>query len=164
MLNPLKLFREVIDEKKIDKKWASKPHEAFKNLPNSSKGDAGEEFIKRYCKSLGFKVDKISRIGDWDLEIKGKKFEIKLASEDTTGSFQFNHIRYDSKYHYLLCLGVTPNNLIFDIWSKADVATGEAGSLVSMGKNQNSSFKLTKKLKELKPINEFKKTLTELLA
>ncbi len=159
---PLKIFLEVIINKKIDKKWASQPHEAFKNLPNSSKGDAGEEFIKKYAESLGFTVGRTNRLGDWDLEISGKKFEIKLASEDITGSFQFNHIRYDSKYDYLLCLGVTPNNLVFDVWPKGDVATGLAGNLVSMGKNQNASFKLTKKVSLLKDIHKLKEILKKI--
>ena len=63
MLNPFQIFLNVIKEKKIDKKWYKQPHEAFKNLPNSSKGDAGEEFIKRYVKILGFNVEKIDRLG-----------------------------------------------------------------------------------------------------
>lgn len=163
MLDPLKLFLEVVIDKRIDKKWALQPHESFKHLPNSSKGDAGEEFIKRYAESFGFKVEKTSRLGDWDLLINGKKFEVKLASEDITGSLQFNHIRYDSKYDFLLCLGVTPDNLVFDIWPKGEVATGMAGNLVSMGKNQNSSFKLTKKVTRLKQISLLPETLSELL-
>jgi len=163
MTNPLEIFQEVISGKTIDKKWTGQPHQAFKNLANTSKGDAGEEFIKKYAESLGFKVGATNRLGDWDLMINDKMFEIKLASEDITGSFQFNHIRYDSKYDYLLCLGVTPDNLIFNIWTKAEVATGVAGNLVSMGKNQNASFKLTKKPEALKPILEFNKVLTELI-
>ena len=63
MTNPLKVFSEVISEKVIDKKWAGKPHEAFKHLPNSSKGDAGEEFIRRYVIELGFSDEKIKRQG-----------------------------------------------------------------------------------------------------
>lgn len=163
MANPKQLFLEVISSKAIDAKWIGKPHETFKSLPNSSKGDAGEEFIRRYAMELGFTAEKIKRLGDWDLVIQGKKFEIKLATEDVSGSFQFNHIRYDSKYHYLLCLGITPDNLRFGVWTKADVATGNAGNLVSMGKNQNSSFKLTKKASNLQDIEELQKVLRDLL-
>ncbi len=110
-VDALKLFLEVVGRKGIHEKWNGKPHQAFKNLPNSSKGDAGEEFIQKYLNGLGFKTDKKGRNGDWDLEIENKKFEIKLASEDITGSFQFNHIRYDSKYDFLICIGVTPDDL-----------------------------------------------------
>lgn len=163
MADPKKIFLEVVGSKAIDAKWSGKPHQIFKSLPNSNKGDVGEEFIRRYAEELGFTVVKTQRLGDWDLTIQGKKFEIKLATEDVSGAFQFNHIRYDSKYHYLLCLGITPDDLRFGIWTKADVATGNAGNLVSMGKNQNSSFKLTKKTSSLQDIEELKKVLEDLL-
>lgn len=162
--DPLKIFHDVSIGKIIDKKWTGQPHEAFKHLANSSKGDAGEEFIKRYTEALGFKIEnRVSRLGDWDVKINEKTFEVKCSTEDITGSFQFNHIRYDSKYDYLLCLGVSPNNLVFDIWPKGEVATGLAGNLVSMGKNQNSSFKLTKKLSALKDIYKLKKIISKII-
>ena len=164
MPDPLKIFHDVAIGKLIDKKWTGQIHEAFKHLANSSKGDAGEEFIKKYTEALGFKIEyRISRLGDWDIKINGKTFEVKCATEDIAGSFQFNHIRYDSKYDYLLCLGITPNNLVFDVWSKGDVATGLAGNLVSMGKNQNASFKLTKKISALKDIHKLHDILLKLL-
>ena len=151
-------------QKSIDKKWVNAPHEAFKHLANSSKGDAGEEFIRRYATSLGFIVsDRTSRLGDWDLRINDKTFEVKTATEDISGSFQFNHVRYDSRYEFLLCFGVAPKTLYFRIWSKADVTTGKAGNLVSMGKNQNASFKLTKKPTHLYEILQFKDKLDQIL-
>lgn len=163
MLNPKEMFLEIIGAKIIHAKWSGKPHEAFKKLGNTSKGDAGQEFITRYAKELGFKAENNGRIGDADIKISDKKFEVKLASEDISGSFQFNHIRYDSKYDFLLCLGVSPDNLYFGIWKKGEVAEGVAGTLVSMGKNQNSSFKLTKKASGLYNIEKFKQVLGELL-
>ena len=165
MLDPLKIFHDVAIHKFIDKKWTGQNHEAFKHLANSSKGDAAEEFVKKYTKALGFKIEnRVSRLGDWDVKLNGKTFEVKCATEDISGSFQFNHIRYDSKYDFLLCLGVTPNNLVFEIWSKGDVVTGVAGNLVSMGKNQNSSFKLTKKISSLQNIRKLQETLKKLLS
>jgi hypothetical protein len=162
MPNPKEIFLEVVGRKLIDAKWGGQPHEAFKNLPNSSKGDAGEEFMGRYLTECGFVVIKTKRLGDWDMIVNDKKFELKLASEDVSGCFQFNHIRYDSKYDYLLCLGVTPDNLLFGMWGKGDIATGVAGNLVSMGKNQNSSFKLTKKVSSLEQIDKLPAVLAQL--
>lgn len=159
MTDPAQIFLEVIGSKLIHEKWAGKPHEAFKNLANTSKGDAGQEFLVRYANQLGFNAKNHGRNGDWDIEIEDRKFEVKLASEDVSGSFQFNHIRYDSKYDFLLCLGVAPDKLLFGIWDKGQLAKGEAGNLVSMGKNQNSSFKLTKKLSVLHPIERLKDEL-----
>ena len=54
--NPSEIFLQVAIEKFVHKKWLGSPHEAFKNLANSSKGDAGEEFIRRYGTALGFSV------------------------------------------------------------------------------------------------------------
>lgn len=164
MPDPLKLFRDIAISKSIDKKWIGQPHEAFKHLGNTSKGDTGQEFITQYAKELGFTAENFGRTGDRDVEIGKKDFEVKLASEDTSGSFQFNHIRLDYKYDFLLCLGVTPDGLLFRIWSKGDVATNKAGTLVSMGRGQNSSFKLTKNAKELKPILELNKVLLRLVS
>jgi len=163
MLDPLVIFHDVTKRKIIDKKWTNSMHESFKHLGNTSKGDAGQEFIMKYAIELGFTAEDFGRTGDRDVMIQGKDFEVKLASEDTSGSFQFNHIRLDYKYDFLLCLGVTPDNLVFGIWSKADVATNKAGTLVSMGRGQNSSFKLTKKKSVLSDIHELKNKLTLIL-
>lgn len=163
IINPSEIFLQVIKGKAIDSKWADSPHELFKRLPNSSKGDAGEEFLKEFLTKLGFKVEKDGRLGDYDLKIEGKKFEVKTATEDTTGAYQFNHIRYDSKYDFLLCFGVSPQSLGYDIWTKGEVATDIAGTLVSMGKNQNSSYKLTKKVSSLRDLSQIKDHLKSLL-
>lgn len=163
-IDPLALLVKIAKEKHVDKKWTDKPLYLIKILANSSKGDLAEEFVMEYCKILGFRVeDKTTRLGDYDLEINGKRFEVKMATEDLTGNFQFNHIRYDYKYHWLLCLGVSPSEILFGIYSKADVATGTAGNLVSMGRGQNSSFKLTKPKNTLHPIIKLKEKLKSLL-
>ncbi|MCY4614390.1 MAG: hypothetical protein OXB94_12335 [Nitrospira sp.] len=57
---------------------------------------------------------------------------MKTASEDKGGSFQFNHIRLDRKYDYLLCLGISPTNIFFNAWTKGAVAENKAGTLVRM--------------------------------
>ena len=159
MTDPIKLFRDSALKKAINPKWAGQPHETFKHLGTTSKGDVGQEFIVEYAKTLGFEAHDNGRIGDVDVEIGGKKFEVKLASEDTAGSFQFNHIRMDYKYDFLICLGVTPTTLLFRIWNKADVLTDKAGTLVSMGRGQNSSFKLTKKKTDLFTIDTLQEEL-----
>lgn len=81
---------------------------------------------------------------------------MKTATEDTSKHFQFNHIRYHRKYHAVLCLGVSPADLYFGIWSKAEVVTGKAGNMVSMEKSANASYKLTKATADLHKISSFK--------
>jgi len=164
MVDPLDLLLKIAKEKTKLGKWDNQPLQLIKVMPNSTKGDLAEAFIIEYSKELGFDVkDKRSRLGDYDAEINGMKFEVKMATEDISGHFQFNHIRYDYTYDWLLCLGITPAIILFGIWSKADLVTGKAGALVSMGRGQNASFKLTKPKKSLRPISEFKSRIQSLV-
>ena len=86
------------------------------------------------------------------MQIAGERFEVKTASEGTNGTFQFNHIRLDRRYKYLLCLGIRPAAIVFGVWSKGDVAEGVAGRLVRMAEGQSVTFKLTKKADDLDSI------------
>lgn len=79
------------------------------------------------------------------------------------GSFQFNHIRYHRPYDAVLCLGVSPNELFFNIWSEQEVLTGLAGNLVSMEKGANASYKLTKRSNGLHSIADFAKRFNEFI-
>ena len=78
---------------------------------------------------------------------------MKTASEDKGGSFQFNHIRLDRKYDYLLCLGISPTNIFFNAWTKGAVAENKAGTLVRMAEGQSVTFKLTKRKVAMQPIH-----------
>ena len=63
-----------------------------------------------------------------DLKLGGKLFEVKTASEEQGGSFQFNHVRLDRTYDYLFCLGIRPDSILFDAWRKGAVSEGSAGT------------------------------------
>jgi len=41
-----------------------------------------------------------------DVAIAGHPFEIKTVSLGANRTFQFNHVRMDRNYEYLLCLGI----------------------------------------------------------
>jgi len=97
----------------------------------------------------------------WDIQINNVKFELKTATEDTHGKFQFNHLRYHREYQAVLCLGVSPNALYFNLWSKADITTGKAGKLVSMEKSTSASYKLTKSKDDLFHLNVFEQKIRE---
>ncbi|MCK5103103.1 MAG: hypothetical protein KAR17_09815 [Cyclobacteriaceae bacterium] len=99
----------------------------------------------------------------WDIEISGIKFELKTATEDTSKKFQFNHIRYHRPYDAVLCLGVSPENLHFGVWTKGDLATNKARTLVTMEKGANASYKLTKDPKQLHKIDDFKPVIEKFL-
>lgn len=153
----------VLDRHSDAGKWAGSRLEKIRRVPNTKVGDAGQDYVEEVCKLYGFGTKfpgeadsgKRSRQSSWDIQIDGIKFELKCATEDVAGAFQFNHIRYAREYEALMCLGVGPENIYFNIWSKADVATGKAGKLVSMEKSGSASYKLTKRQDGLKPIQQF---------
>ena len=154
-LNPLELMLEVIEQNTPQTIWTGAPLEAFRRVANTNRGDIGEEFIRRFLSLHGFSVSaRISRVSRADMEIVGRRFEVKTASEDSGGSFQFNHIRLDRMYDYLLCVGVRPASIMFNAWSKGEVSEGRAGTLVRMAEGQSVTFKLTKRPDSMLPIEE----------
>lgn len=159
MCDYTKLFREALAVNKDHSKWDTGDYSGIKTISNLKVGNVGEAFIAKVCHDLGIDYQIPTEKGPWDIVINGIKFEVKTATEDVNGSFQFNHIRYHREYEAVLCLGVSPSSLQFNLWSKADVATGKAGKLVSMEKNANASYKLTKRKNTLHNIELFKEKI-----
>jgi len=162
------LFIEALKKNTDSPKWNEGDFIGIKTVSNTKVGSIGQTFIESLCDAFSipysFPVkENNTRLtqSPWDIEIHGVKFELKTATEDTTGNFQFNHIRYHRPYDAVLCLGVTPNELYFGVWSKADITTGRAGNLVSMEKGANASYKLTKNPSNLFPITDFEQKIKE---
>ena len=162
------LFIEALEKNVDDPKWGEGDFVGIKTVSNTKVGSVGQDFIASLCDFLSISCNFPLRQNQsratqspWDIEIMSVKFELKTATEDTNGNFQFNHIRYHRPYDAVLCLGVTPNKIYFGLWSKADVATGKAGNLVTMEKGANASFKLTKKPSNLIPIADFEQRIRD---
>jgi hypothetical protein len=122
-------------------KWSGSKFEAIKHLSTTHKGDFGEEFITDLLNEIGVKAERINKgKGPFDVFAKPvTRLEIKLATEDTNGNFQFNGIKKDVGYDYVVCLGVSPNEMWFNIFSKEqcqDLTT-------PMVKDGSDTFKLT---------------------
>lgn len=166
MVDAESILLDVLNSHSDSSKWIDSRFERIKRVSNSKVGEVGQDFVERLCKACGFecvfptnaKGEKLKQ-SSWDIQINGIKFELKTATEDVSGAFQFNHIRYHRKYEAVLCLGVSPSSIYFNVWSKADVSTGVAGNLVSMEKAGNASYKLTKKPSALCPIDTFENVL-----
>ena len=164
MIDYLKIFSDILSEQSDHSKWVNSKHEKIKQISNSKVGIVGENFIQKFLKinEVEFEIPGNNN-SPWDIKIKNKTFEIKAATEDTNGSFQFNHVRYHRNYDALICLGISPDDLFFDMWTASDVKTGKAGSLVTMEKGANASFKLTKKKAKLLSINKFINKVDEII-
>ena len=162
------LFIDAVKQNTDNAKWNEGDFIGIKTVSNTKVGSIGQDFIESLCNALSIPCSfPLNKDGSratqnpWDIEIGGVKFELKTATEDVNGSFQFNHLRYHRSYDAVLALGVTPNELYFGLWSKADVATGKAGTLVTMEKGANASYKLTKKPSHLMPITDFEQKIKE---
>ena len=74
--------------------WEGATLEAFRNLHNTTRGTVGGQFLIRYLCRHGIEASRMgSRSSVYDIEVGGKKIEVKTASEGRNRSFQFNHIR-----------------------------------------------------------------------
>ena len=171
MVDARAILTEVLGKYSDDQKWTGALFENIRRVPNTKVGDVGQDFVEKLCAQIGFDVsfpedDKGKRIrkSSWDMKIEGKAFEVKTASEDISGAFQFNHIRYHRPYDAVLCIGISPSDIFVGAWSKADLATGKAGNLATMEQGANASYKLTKRPNELHPISEFRDTILNLLS
>lgn len=152
-IDAVALLLAVIRENQPENIWLGAPLAPFRQVENTNRGDIGEEFINRYLTQAGFVVVKSdNRAERLDLRIEQVSFEVKTASLGANGTFQFNHVRADREYRYLLCLGIGPEAIVCDAWPKAAVLSGQAGRLVPMAQDQRTTFKLTKRREELRPI------------
>ena len=152
-MNAVDLLVEVIKEHVPEDIWQGSPLLGYRNLGNTNRGAIGEEFVRRYLQSVGVDVgSRTRRTAITDMQIGGHRFEIKTASLGASGTFQFNHVRLDRNYEYLLCLGICPNKIVFKIWRKGAVAEGQAGRLVRMAEGQAVTWKLTKQLSSMESI------------
>ncbi len=171
MRDPHRILLDVLAAHSDHPKWLGAPFEKIKHVSNTKVGAVGQDFVEALCGAIGFDVEfPVNPAGEravqnpWDIKIEGKTFELKTATEDIGGNFQFNHIRYHRRYEAVLCVGIAPDDILFDVWSKAEITTGLAGNLVSMEKGANASYKLTKRKTDLRPIDAFQDDLLAFLA
>ena len=106
---------EIIQEHAPEDIWQSSPFIGYRSLGNTNRGEIGEEFLRRFLTQAGITVSKGARTSETDLLIVDKRFEIKTASLGAKGTFQFNHVRLDRGYDFLLCLGICPHALMFNM-------------------------------------------------
>lgn len=151
-----------------DKTWKGKPFEKARVFTTTEKGDVGEDFLAKMLVHFGYKNVEVvkGRRGHYDVSVNDAKkkilFEVKVATQDTKDQFQFNGIRYDTKYTHLFCLGITPEQAYYLIVEKR--LLGEEGyGMTSMARGSNATFKLTRTIKQLKPLNDLEQDLKKII-
>lgn len=155
-MNPIELLVEIIKEQAPEDIWQGSPIIGYRLLGNTNRGEVGEKFIRRYLEEHGIEArSEGNRTSKTDMQIGKIGFEVKTASLGANGTFQYNHVRLDRQYNYLLCVGLCPNKVVYSLWRKGDVAEGAAGRLVRMAEGQSVTFKLTKRLDEMTELEAF---------
>lgn len=162
-MSAVDLLAEIIAEQAPKDIWQGSPLIGYRSLGNTNRGEIGEEFVRRYLREHGVETGNGNRTSKTDMRIGGHRFEVKTASLGANGTFQFNHVRLDRHYNFLLCLGVCPREIRFNMWRKGAVAEGEAGALVRMAEGQAVTYKIRKKLDDLLPIERLPATLADML-
>jgi len=163
-MTPLELMAQVISEHSPEDIWQESPLIGYRLLGNTNRGEIGEEFVRRFLGLQGIATGNGNRASKTDMKIGEVKFEVKTASLGARGTFQFNHVRLDRQYDFLLCLGICPNEILFDMWRKGDVAEEKPGPLIRMAEGQSVTYKITKKRDDLLPIDLLPEYLTEVKA
>ena len=165
MSDPINLMKDIILRYRNAGKWVAAPLSRVKTLSNSHVGDVGQDFVREWCVELGLECEGApNKQHPWDARIEGITFEIKTATEDVNGNFQFNHIRLHRDYQAVLCLGIAPDAVLFHSWRKGYVAENKAGRLVTMDKGSSATWKLTKKRQDLLPIGNFQSRLNAVVS
>lgn len=152
-MNAVDLLVEIIREHAPRDIWQGSPLIGYRILGNTNRGAIGEEFIRRYLTHHDIEACSGGRTARTDISVGDLQFEVKTASLGANQTFQFNHVRLDRQYDYLLCLGICPDHVVFDMWRKGVVAEGRAGTLVRMAEGQAVTYKLTKRLAEMASID-----------
>jgi hypothetical protein len=163
-INAVELLVDIIREHAPEDIWRDSPLAGYRRLGNTNRGAIGEEFIRRYLGQNEIEVGNGGRVSPTDLRIEDVRFEVKTASLGANGTFQFNHVRLDREYDHLLCLGICPDQVVFNMWRKGAVAEGRAGRLVRMAEGQAVTYKLTKRLAEMVAIDLFPNRVRQTLA
>ena len=174
----------VISESCSKKNWLNSKNEKIKPLSTTEKGTIGEKLLEVAINSIGDNYTaEFPEIRKGDYDIRGinivkntsSDFEVKFATEDSNGGFQFNAMKLDAIYDYLFCIGVSPNEEYFQIIKKENLFNNnymketfncKLGSLYKKRENEKvdeMSYKLSLSKSKMKPISELLTTLREIL-
>lgn len=104
----------------LENKWVNSENELLKHASTSALGNFGEDLLVKIFNHHGHKARRVNGgIGEYDVLFDERiRLEVKTATEDISGGFQWNGIRMSVDYDFALCLGVSPNDFHINMWSK----------------------------------------------
>ena len=141
----------ILEETVKADKWTGAKYEIVKRASMTNKGDFGEDvttdIVNDVLKLAAERVNKGKGPFDIRLLLSTKTIEHKLASEDVSGGFQFNGLRKDNKYDYAFLLGISPEDLWYQMYRKEDLKL-----TVAMTSGGSDSFKVSKVKRDMIPL------------
>ena len=148
-------------QKRVQGKWFNadgtpKPNYIFKIADNTPKGDAGEQIVGEIFNQIytGLYPNSVVTVdvvgadkGDYDVIVKISghfdiKIEVKTATEDSNGKFQWNGLKKKIDYDYAFGLGVTPDDFVFAIQPREYL---EETLTTNMSRDVEGSYKWSSK-------------------
>ena len=126
-------LQERISDKWFNLDGTPKPNYIWKVSDNTPKGDGGEEIVGAIFQQIYTEIyegcEVIVKVvgadkGDFDVIITVVelditiKIEVKTATEDSNGKFQWNGLKKGIDYDYAFGLGVRPDDFVFAIQSR----------------------------------------------
>ncbi|MGI9297285.1 MAG: hypothetical protein ACR2QC_05220 [Gammaproteobacteria bacterium] len=146
------VLREIVSEyvQRSDAgKWSRGAFASINRVEKGLRGEVGEDFAVAMLQMTGYgdaekltgRSSRRQKAGAFDIRANGRRIEVKTASEDVHGKFQFNGIKYNGKtpYDVLLLVGVAPDDAFFRMLRKDEIPKG----LPMMAKNTPGTHKLT---------------------
>ncbi len=141
----------------------------IKDFEGNAIGQIGESLVKKIISNITSIIDDGVIHTEYDIKTEsGICFEIKTARKGRKNdTFQFNGINPNYNYNYLICLGITEEELFYRIFLKSSIKYIHNGQkhfliqedfekqLVKMNPNNLVNYKLTINKKELFRISNF---------
>lgn len=180
------LLLEIIEEKYkedgLDKKNLENIFWKIVEFDINSIGFIGEKFVKEVLKlnNITFVLNEKNIHTEYDVLLNnGIKIEIKTARLGKEGKkFQFNGINPHYNFDYLICLGISKENVFYKMFSKKrdfKLSTLENESIYKIKvnkklkkltqvnpQNNNVNLKLTLKIEEMEEISKITNNLLKI--
>ena len=158
-----KTMQKLIDKylSKSNPEWKQGKFADIIRVEKGFRGEVGEDFVVEMLQFFGYtdaiketgRSSPTQKKGAFDIRVAKKLIEVKTATIDVSGKFQFNGIKYngDTPYNLLFVLGIAADNIYFRIYRKKDIPPG----LPSMAKNTPGTHKLMLKRNDMFSVEDF---------
>ena len=125
-----KKIREIAEQDSIVQKWEDSAYGEVQKITNPNKGVLGEQLVAGWLEELGYLSEdhgynRSTSGGNFDtLVLVGdrlEKVEVKLATQDTNGKYQFNWIRIEQEVSLIVFVAIDPDAVHLAIKTRDEI-------------------------------------------